>query len=80
MDDIDRDIERGKIGKSEEELFGWDHIRPPKQPVIDLPPMPVKPKPSRKKKGHSNENSGFILFVMGLLIVAIMVTKLIGLW
>jgi len=37
MDDIDREIQKAKIGKKDEPLRGWDHIRKPVK--TDLPPM-----------------------------------------
>jgi len=35
------DIERGKIGKKDEKLVGWDHIRKPKMNT-NYPPMKAK--------------------------------------
>jgi hypothetical protein len=80
MDDIDRDIQTGKIGKKDEPLDGWDYIRP-KPPVRDLPPMKAIKKTdksiySKKPANHSG------LFLLGFLclIVIVFYTKYIGLW
>jgi len=74
MDDIDR----GQIGQKRE--VAYEIIKHPPKPQTNLPPMPVKPRPPRKKKGRSNENSGFIVLVLTLLIVVIIGAKLIGIW
>jgi hypothetical protein len=36
MVDISEEIAKGKIGKKEEKLIGWDHIRKPKLPESNL--------------------------------------------
>jgi hypothetical protein len=78
MDDIDRYIEQGKIGKKDEELQGWDHIKP-KQPVIPLPPMEaIDKRPHKKHQNKHRSNLGYYaIFLIALVVIG---TKLIGMW
>jgi len=84
MDDIDR----AKIGRKEEKLIGWDHIRKPAE--TNLPPMRAKGvddkynwllSPYRKVQkntgGRGFALGWFLVIVLGL---AVIITKLIGIW
>ena len=83
------DIEKGKIGKKDEKLVGWDHIRKPKMNT-NYPPMKAKGAnvtpsalrihPSSSKTNRSNHDSGFFWLVVIFFIVLIIGTKLTGLW
>ena len=88
MDDIDREIERAKIGKKDERLVGWDHIRKPAE--TNLPPMKAKGVDDKYNwllspfKGTSKEQrkqgfqwGWFLFFIICLVIV---VTKILGIW
>jgi hypothetical protein len=84
MDEIDR----GKIGKKDEKLIGWDHIRQ-KKIGTTYPPMKAKgalltPGAIRAKSNTSHRNksssSGIGWWLVGLLIIVIIGTKIIGIW
>jgi len=76
------DIEKGKIGKKDEKLVGWDHIRKPKMGT-NYPPM--RARGADKKSAYSrisNTGSGLFVLVMVFLFILAMVflTKMIGVW
>ena len=76
------DIEEGKIGKKDEKLVGWDHIRKPKMNT-NYPPM--RARGAGKKSAYSrvsNTGSGLFVLVMVFLFILAMVflTKMIGVW
>jgi len=68
MDDIDR----GKIGKKDEKLVGWDYIRKPKMNT-NYPPMKARGKDDTyySRQSTSEDNNG--LFVVIILVVIILI-------
>jgi hypothetical protein len=76
------DIEEGKIGKKDEKLVGWDHIRKPKMNT-NYPPMRARGAGKKRAYSHvSNSDSGLFVLVMVFLFILTMVflTKMIGVW
>ena len=84
MDDIDR----AKIGRKDEKLIGWDHIRRPAE--TNLPPMKAKGVDDKYKwllspyRGKSKEQrkegfwwGWFFFFIICLVII---VTKIFRVW
>ena len=83
------EIEKTKIGKNEEKLVGWDHLRKPKLPDSNLPPMKAKnalltPNGVRVKRcckyTHYNRGPGLFWYIVILLVVGIIITKNFGYW
>ena len=82
MDDIDR----GKIGKKDEKLVGWDHIRKPKMNT-NYPPMKAKAvkKYNSTYKVYSGGGwdgtwVGLLLFGFFLVFFIFIVGKVMGFW
>ena len=85
MDEIDK----AKIGKKDEKLVGWDHLRKPKLPDSNLSPMKAKNalltanairvKPCCRNT-HYNRGSGLFWYIVILLAVGIIITKIFGYW
>jgi hypothetical protein len=88
------DIEQGKIGKKEEKLVGWDHIRKPKIGT-NYPPMRARDpsqtpntnqvyKDTQTKKSSSSEDYFEIAFILSLVVVlvvlVIIASKIYGFW
>jgi hypothetical protein len=75
------DIEKAKIGKKEEPLVGWDHIRKPKMNT-NYPPMRARGAKDRKYFGtltrYTQKNAKWILLVV--IIIALVGTKILGVW
>jgi hypothetical protein len=84
MDDIDR----AKIGRKDEKLVGWDHIRRPAE--TNLPPMKAKGvddkynwllSPYRgKSKEQKNQRFSWGWFLFFIICLVIIVTKIFGVW
>jgi hypothetical protein len=93
MDDIDRDIQKGKIGKREEPL-----VNPPRNKEVKaskpytLPHMDVNyhkykkmrdasySQPTRAEEAEGSTRSGLGLWFVGFVILFGIVTKILGLW
>jgi hypothetical protein len=90
------DIEEGKIGKKDEKLVGWDHIRKPKMGT-NYPPMRVKDDnapgtglpwtyiPPKEEKHHFDFNRVFdflltIIFLVVSVVLIIFALKILGYW
>ena len=84
MDEIDR----AKIGKKDEPLIGWDHIRKPKKLETDLPPMRAKGVDDKYKwllseyrgSPQHQKKSGWGWYFALLIVLVIISAKLIGIW
>jgi len=85
MDDIDT----AKLGKKDEKLVGWDHLRKPKLPDSNLQPMKAKntlltPNAIRVsqplKNSQHKQGSGFVWYIVLVLVIGMIVTKLLGYW
>jgi hypothetical protein len=69
MDDIDR----AKIGKKDEPLRGWDHLRKPKMNT-DYPPMKARGAKNRAiyPRPYSSYGGWWILFLVAFIALGIL--------
>jgi hypothetical protein len=65
---IDNEIQIGKLGKRDEKLVGWDHIRNRRSPSYVLPPMRARGAGRHKHNVNANTNWLWYLF-FGLLVM-----------
>jgi hypothetical protein len=93
MDDIDREIAQAKIGRREEPLREWDHLRKPKTNT-NIPAMRARdallsssafraPKKLPIGDSHKHDSEIFLVLAVILLIACIIAgiwTKLAGAW
>ena len=89
MDDIDK----GKIGKKDEKLVGWDHIRKPKMKNTNYPPMRVKDAdvpgtglpwtyipPKEERRSFDFDDALAIIYIVVSVVLIILAIKILGYW
>jgi hypothetical protein len=90
MDDIDRDIQRSQIGKKSESLVNPYPKKEKNTSNYVMPPMDVnfhkyknlfRPyHESTRDKTSTKKGSGTGWWIVGLLVVIAIITKIVGLW